>query len=122
VDGGVAPPVVGPCPRSALIIAWISPTRATAASALIGEHHPANAKRSHNECEAFARSSCARLALVHRQGELVELGPLAAGELRAVLGGVALLEPLEDLALAAGVAERGAPGVDLGVEPVERQR
>src|SRR4051812_8532128 len=59
---------------------------------------------------------------MHGEGDLVELDALAARDLGAVLGRLALLEALEDLALAAGVAERAATGVDLGVEAVERQR
>src|SRR3712207_8338265 len=68
------------------------------------------------------RSSKARPAHVHGQRELVELGALLAGELTLVLGALALLEALEDLALAAGVAQGGAAGVDLGLEAVQGQR
>src|SRR3954454_23299851 len=103
-------------------MAWIWPTRAMTASALIGRPRsagPRSGRRGPRSRCSRGRSS-GRPAEVHVRGELVELDALAAGDLGLVLGALALLEALEDLALAAGVAQRAAAGVDLGVEAVER--
>jgi PPOX class probable F420-dependent enzyme len=58
---------------------------------------------------------------VHGDRELVELDALAARQLSTVLGLLAVLEALQHLAVALGVAERVAARVDLGVEAVEAQ-
>src|SRR3954454_15450609 len=103
-------------------MAWIWPTRAMTASALIGRPRsagPRSARRGPRSRCSRGRSSHGP-AEVHVRGELVELDALAARHLGLVLRVAALLEALEDLALAAGVAKRAAPGVDLRLEAVER--
>src|SRR3954451_11918213 len=94
-------------------MAWIWLTRAATASALMPPPQcggPRSSGCGPRGAGFRGRSSGDALAHVHADGDLVELDAFAALQLGLVLGAPALLEALEDLALAAGVAQRAAAG------------